>query len=683
MKQKNLLKNLFLPILFLAVCTNLNAATGNMTIGGTSVPDLSINATGTGWTWNATTETLDLTSVYTGKSIEINCQSTDVINLVYDGNITVSNATADGIYCNGSLTIGGSNGILTFAYTGEDYMYSGLTTMQSLTINSGDINIESSSSHPDFGASAVYAVGGFNITGTANVTSTATGDNAHGLYTEAGNSEISTTGTVTVNATGDKYALHIENSYFLTISNGTINLSNEDTPENMIWSNRVHGFFDMTGGTVTYNGGTPPTLSSLSPTSGTHNTEVILSGNSLTGVTNVFVNRKTTKSFTVNSDSQLTFTTPAGEAGTANVVVQTSGGAACMANSYTYTNTSYRVSIVSGGNIVGAPCGFVDTEAGIITKPADPAPITSGAYTYAFTGGWYTNWNCTTEWNFSTETINSDRTIYAKYETLPTMTPADGAVDVALDANVMATYFSVPTVNDLSGITLSPNPGNVNASLEGNTITISHDDFEYGTTYTVTIPAGATNRNTIDVVWSFTTEAALVLSSDATLSALTVSEGTLTPTFSASVTDYTVTVANSISSITINATANDGNATLSGNTGTQNLNIGENEFNILVTAEDQTTTETYKIIVTRGGMVGIDDINSDNGIQIYPNPTTDKIIIDNAGVEIGEVSIFNINGKKLSTLNSQLSTLEINLADYANGIYLIQINGKTTRIIKQ
>ncbi len=58
MKQKNLLKNLFLPILFLAVCTNLNAATGNMTIGGTSVPDLRINATGTGWTWNATTETL-------------------------------------------------------------------------------------------------------------------------------------------------------------------------------------------------------------------------------------------------------------------------------------------------------------------------------------------------------------------------------------------------------------------------------------------------------------------------------------------------------------------------------------------------------------------------------------------------------------------------------------------------
>lgn len=341
MKQKNLLKNLFLPILFLAVCTNLNAATGNMTIGGTSVPDLSINATGTGWTWNATTETLDLTSVYTGKSIEINCQSTDVINLVYDGNITVSNATADGIYCNGSLTIGGSNGILTFAYTGEDYMYSGLTTMQSLTINSGDINIESSSSHSEFHASAVYARGGFIITGTANVTSTATGDKAHGLYTEWGNSEISTTGTLTVNATGNGYALYIGNSYFLTISNGTINLSNEDTPENMIRSNHTHGLFDMTGGIISYNGGTPPTISSLLPAWGVlaGGTEITISGSNLSDVQQVKFGGKVSPSFSTD-DNKITATTPPSTVSEkVSIFIETAEGASILADAFEYTDS--------------------------------------------------------------------------------------------------------------------------------------------------------------------------------------------------------------------------------------------------------------------------------------------------------------------------------------------------------
>ena len=87
------------------------------------------------------------------------------------------------------------------------------------------------------------------------------------------------------------------------------------------------------------------------------------------------------------------------------------------------------------------------------------------------------------------------------------------------------------------------------------------------------------------------------LSDDATLSALTVSEGTLTPDFDPAITSYSATVANSIESIDIGAAANDANAVVSG-AGAKTLDVGVNSFNIVVTAENG-NTETYIVAVTR------------------------------------------------------------------------------------
>jgi len=88
------------------------------------------------------------------------------------------------------------------------------------------------------------------------------------------------------------------------------------------------------------------------------------------------------------------------------------------------------------------------------------------------------------------------------------------------------------------------------------------------------------------------------ISNNATLVSLTVSEGTLTPAFNSNTTDYTVIVANGVSSIEIGATAGNAAATISG-TGTKSLSVGDNTFNIVVTAADGTTTKTYTIVVTR------------------------------------------------------------------------------------
>lgn len=85
---------------------------------------------------------------------------------------------------------------------------------------------------------------------------------------------------------------------------------------------------------------------------------------------------------------------------------------------------------------------------------------------------------------------------------------------------------------------------------------------------------------------------------DAYLTSLEVSQGTLSPEFNKDVTEYEVTVPESVSIIKI--TANPCTGAVREGSGNKALQLGENEINIVVTAEDKKTTKTYKIVVTRG-----------------------------------------------------------------------------------
>jgi uncharacterized repeat protein (TIGR02543 family) len=97
-------------------------------------------------------------------------------------------------------------------------------------------------------------------------------------------------------------------------------------------------------------------------------------------------------------------------------------------------------------------------------------------------------------------------------------------------------------------------------------------------------------------------------STDASLSALAISSGTLSPGFANGTTSYATTVANSVSSITVTPTRNQANATIAVNgtpvtSGSASsaiaLSVGSNTINVVVTAQDGTTTSTYAITVTR------------------------------------------------------------------------------------
>ncbi|SFG57530.1 cadherin-like beta sandwich domain-containing protein [Oribacterium sp. WCC10] len=95
-----------------------------------------------------------------------------------------------------------------------------------------------------------------------------------------------------------------------------------------------------------------------------------------------------------------------------------------------------------------------------------------------------------------------------------------------------------------------------------------------------------------------TVSSASTASNNAILSSLVVSPGTLTPEFSSSVTEYSVIVGTDVNTLAINAATADSGASTSVS-GNDNLNMGENNVTITVTAADGMTQAAYNIKVTK------------------------------------------------------------------------------------
>ena len=119
--------------------------------------------------------------------------------------------------------------------------------------------------------------------------------------------------------------------------------------------------------------------------------------------------------------------------------------------------------------------------------------------------------------------------------------------------------------------------------------------------------AGAWGQLSYDSNLAISVRGEEAASTDATLSALSLSAGTLKPAFAAGTISYTAEVPNSVSSVTVTATKSHPDATapvikLGGTVdadGAVALAVGANVITVEVTAEDGATTETYTVTVTR------------------------------------------------------------------------------------
>lgn len=130
--------------------------------------------------------------------------------------------------------------------------------------------------------------------------------------------------------------------------------------------------------------------------------------------------------------------------------------------------------------------------------------------------------------------------------------------------------------------------GNLTVSLEGS-VTEANDGSTIKNFSTRTISVSANNND------GGTTSK----SNNANLANLGITPNDFTG-FRANKTSYSVTVPNNVSTINVYAKKGHAGQTISGN-GNKTLNVGNNTFNVVVTAEDGVTKKTYTINVTRDG----------------------------------------------------------------------------------
>ena len=169
------------------------------------------------------------------------------------------------------------------------------------------------------------------------------------------------------------------------------------------------------------------------------------------------------------------------------------------------------------------------------------------------------------------------------------------------------TDYSLTTDNESTTVTPAVNQAEATIAVNGAVVDSGEASapiaLGVGAT-TVTIVVTAEDGSTTET-YNVTINRSVVVSTDATLSGLTLSAGDIEPVFSSGTTSYTLTATND--STTVTPTLNQAEATVTVNatavdSGSASesipLAVGETAINIVVTAEDGSTTQTYSVTVT-------------------------------------------------------------------------------------
>ncbi|MDL2290137.1 leucine-rich repeat protein [Paludibacteraceae bacterium OttesenSCG-928-F17] len=254
--------------------------------------------------------------------------------------------------------------------------------------------------------------------------------------------------------------------------------------------------------------------------------------------------------------------------------------------------------------------------------------------------------------------------------------------DVWKDFNIVAGYMLEAISNNKEYGSVSGSRNTLYPYGESVTITATPEDACKFTGWIINEEVISTDN---PYTFSVTEDIALTanfISTDATLAELTASAGVLSPAFSNTVTEYSVDVENTITEIIFTATPSDKNATIQGD-GTHSLTVGENTFDIVVTADDGETTKTYTITVTRSENTTSITEAAVKDMDIYPNPVMDRLYIDTPAA-VQDVAIYNTDG---AIVRQQTNASSINTASWKQGVYFLKITtiegSITKKIVKQ
>ena len=279
-----------------------------------------------------------------------------------------------------------------------------------------------------------------------------------------------------------------------------------------------------------------------------------------------------------------------------------------------------------------APRYLVPTNS---SSPAITGTATLGQ-TLTVSNGTWTNTPSTYTYSWSRSSTSGGTYTAISGATSSTYTVTADDVGQYLKATVTATNTAGTATSTSSSVTivgaaLTPSFGSATPTADGFTFQITNYDSNFtwipslslsatisisGTGFVTVsgVSPGTLSRATISTSrtnygsGSAFIEATSIASANANLSALTLSIGTLSPTFASATTSYTAAVTYSNSTIRVTPTQAQANATITVN-GTSvtsgsasnsiNLNLGSNTITIVVTAQDGTTSKTYTVTVTR------------------------------------------------------------------------------------
>lgn len=247
--------------------------------------------------------------------------------------------------------------------------------------------------------------------------------------------------------------------------------------------------------------------------------------------------------------------------------------------------------------------------------------------------------------------------------------------DLSVDAGPLDPEFMPGTTAYTCGVpygttsvTVSATPTDPNATVTGT----GDVDVSSGTaqvTVTVTAEDGTT---TMDYVIDIT----VLPNNDASLSDLTVSEGTLNPVFHTDSLSYTVAFPQGTTTVTVGATPTDPNASVAG-TGDIDVSAGSGTIDVVVTAEDGTTSMTYSIEYTVS--TGIEDAKL-SSMFVYPTVSKGVFNVEFTG-KPGVITVYNIAGTMVLKHHASSSVETIRIE--REGIYLFRLESENeTRTVK-
>jgi len=255
--------------------------------------------------------------------------------------------------------------------------------------------------------------------------------------------------------------------------------------------------------------------------------------------------------------------------------------------------------------------------------------------------------------------------------------------------NSATTSYTASVSNATTSITATPTTSDATAEVTVNGVTVASGSASAGIpllvgpnviTTVVTAQDGTINTYNLTVN--------RLPSSNASLASLSLSIGTLSPTFDPGTNSYTATVTNGTGSLTVTPTTGDATATVTVNgtpvtSGSASANlplaIGSNTINTVVTAQDGTTINTYTITVTRASSTAdLAGLTISDGILAPVFSTGVNRYVDTVSNAIASVTVTPTTAISTSTVKVNGTTV---VSGSASGSIAVAVGNTTINTV--